>query len=70
MIPNGQALNGSKHSPGSVESLEIFQQNNDFHTSVPKKPRSERETADIDPLCSEFSNNWGVLMDKWFEGAI
>lgn len=69
VLPNGLALCCSKHYPGSVSDLEIFQRMRNVHSKYLRKNEADLRVNDVDPLVAEHPNLWAVLVDKGYQGA-
>jgi len=57
ILPNGLALNISKHYPGSVSDLDIFCRQGRFHAECTSKKVGEQAVRDDGLLSEEFPDD-------------
>ena len=70
VLPNGLAIGSSIHHPGSVSDIAILRHNLLWHKDALKKTEAEMNTVlDIGTLREEFEGQWGVIMDKGYQGS-
>ena len=69
MRPNGLASAFSKHYPGYVSDITIMQDRLNVHKFRLEKRQDDLEVNDDFVMLDKFSNSWGVLMDKGYQGA-
>ena len=67
--PNGIASAFSKHYPGSISDISIMYDRIQSHKYRLEKSDEEKDFEDNFPMSERFSNYWGVLMDKGYQGA-
>ena len=67
--PNGFASAFSSHYPGSKSDLTIMHERLDLRKCRLEKREEEDEIEDEFHLSDKYSNQWGVLMDKGYQGA-
>jgi hypothetical protein len=68
VLPNGMAINCSRHHPGSHSDIDIFRQNFKFHQNKLRKKDHEKEFEDHGVLSDQYSHQWAVLTDKGYQG--
>ncbi|KAF0765296.1 hypothetical protein AaE_002992 [Aphanomyces astaci] len=64
VLPNGFAINCTKHYKGSVSDKTIFDENLDFHMASLTKQANEDRIDDPD----HATRQWAVLADKGYQG--
>ena len=69
VAPTGYAVDLSEHSKGSISDLTIFRENLEYHRAMLAKHPDEGEIQDHGVLSTKYPANWGVLMDKGYQGA-
>lgn len=69
VLANGLAINCSRHHPGSVSDLEIFQRNVSFHKHALRKKGSDGNITDIGLHSGKYPDHWAFLMDKGYQDA-
>ncbi|ETP37585.1 hypothetical protein F442_14612 [Phytophthora nicotianae P10297] len=68
VLPNGLALNCTKHYLGIKADIEIFRHNHAFHLQHLLKSSSERNMTDEGPMKDKYPDSWCVLADKGYQG--
>ncbi|KAF0692854.1 Aste57867_16100 [Aphanomyces stellatus] len=66
VLPNGFAINCSKHYKGSVSDKTIFDENLDFHVANLSKGVDEMYLDD--PTVADDVREWAVIADKGYQG--
>ncbi|ETL88566.1 hypothetical protein L917_12362, partial [Phytophthora nicotianae] len=68
VLPNGLALNCTKHYLGIEADIEIFRHNHAFHLQHLLKSSSLRNMADESSMKDKYPDSWCVLADKGYQG--
>nr|CCA26371.1 hypothetical protein ALNC14_125150 [Albugo laibachii Nc14] len=66
--PRGFAINCTDFAKGSVEDIEIFRPNLDFHQKMRVKTEYDLKIEDRGPMKAQFSHEWALLGDKRYQG--
>lgn len=67
VLPNGFAINSTKHHPGIVSDTTIFR-GQDFQKLAFEKLEEETIKPDEGEFENEFPEKWAVFVDKGYQG--
>ena len=67
-IPRGFAIGCTTHFAGSINDIDIFYDNLEFHELALQKNESS-EVEDDGYLVAKYPDQWGILADKGYQGA-
>lgn len=69
VLPNGLCIGFTYHQPGSTSDFDIFTRNLEFHKNNLKKVSINTDNDDGE-LSEEYSESWGILLDKGYQGGM
>ena len=70
VLPTGFAIDSTQHYPGSYSDIDTMHRNKTFHDTALRKCDGEGQMTDGGLYSEEFPENWCLIADKGFQGAM